>query len=186
MEKCLDSIKMQTLKNYEIIIVLDACTDNSEEIARRYTDNIIKVDFHDNGLARNPAIQAAKGDYILFLDSDDWWIHELVLVMLYDKLTQEHKPDILYFSFIKKNECYVSPVGGRYAPAFWNKCWKREFIQQLEVKKGPTGMDRVFQYEALALKPKIVEWDKLMYYYNYMRPGSVTEQKLKEQEFGRK
>lgn len=192
MEKCLDSIKMQTFKDYELIIVLDACTDNSEEIARRYTDNIIKVDFHDNGLARNPAIQAAKGDYILFLDSDDWWMHELVMEMLDEKLKEDFfvkDPDILFFSFILKGIRYHSPVGRRYAPGFWNKCWKTSFIKQLEVKKGPCDMDRVFQHEALALKPKIVEWDKLMYYYNYMRPGSVTEQKyrkMKEQEFGRK
>ncbi len=182
LEKCLESVKMQTFTNYEIIIVLDGCTDRSEEIARKYTDNIIKVNYHDNGLARNPAIQAAKGDYILFLDSDDWWIHELVLMMLNEK-TRELDPDILFFSFIKKGICYQSPIGGRYAPGFWNKCWKRTFIQQLEVKKGPYGMDAEFQYRALKLKPKIVEWDKLMYYYNYMRKGCVTEERrIKEMQ----
>lgn len=181
MTKCLDSIKMQTFKDYELIIVLDACTDNSEQIARKYTDNIIIVDYHDNGLARNPAIQKAQGDYTLFLDSDDWWIHEFVLELLDEKL-KEKNPDILYFSFIVKGRKYQSPLCRRYLPAFWNKCWRTEFIKPIKVKGTVHGADRIFQDDALRKNPKIVEWDKLMYYYNYMRKGSVTELRLRSNE----
>ena len=78
LKKCLDSIINQSLKDIEIICVDDCSTDNSLEILQEYAkndDRIILLQQEKNqgqGVARNKAMQIAKGEYIGFVDSDDW------------------------------------------------------------------------------------------------------------------
>ncbi len=74
---CLDSILSQTYTNWEIIIVNNFSEDNTIELIDAYKDNRIKIiNFRNNGIiaaSRNIGIKNAKGDWICFLDSDDWW-----------------------------------------------------------------------------------------------------------------
>lgn len=75
--KCLDSVVNQTYENLEIICVNDGSPDASAEIVKAYTEKdsrIILINQKNQGLsgARNTGIEAAKGEYIMFLDSDDW------------------------------------------------------------------------------------------------------------------
>lgn len=76
--RCLDSLVNQTLKDIEIICVNDASPDNSIAILRDYEaryDNIVVIDLKENvrqGGARNRGIEIARGEYITFVDSDDW------------------------------------------------------------------------------------------------------------------
>ena len=78
LEKCLDSLVNQTLKDIEIILVNDGSTDNSGQIAKKYAnkykDKIIYLEKENGGLsdARNYGLEYAKGDYISFVDSDDY------------------------------------------------------------------------------------------------------------------
>ena len=77
LEKCLDSLVNQTYKNIEIICVNDGSTDNSAEILHRYSEiysNVIAIDQENQGVsaARNNALDKADGDYLMFVDSDDW------------------------------------------------------------------------------------------------------------------
>ena len=77
LRKCLDSVINQTLKDLEIICVNDGSTDQSLEILNEYinVDNRITVINQDNlgaGAARNKGLEVAKGEYIHFLDADDW------------------------------------------------------------------------------------------------------------------
>ena len=76
--ECLESVINQTYKNIEIIVVDDASTDNSLELVKNIKDNRIKViELKENvgaGMARNKGIEAATGNYIAFLDSDDYWV----------------------------------------------------------------------------------------------------------------
>ena len=78
-EKCLRSLEKQTMKNFEIILVNDGSTDNTEKIVKRYINehknlNIIYIKKENGGLAsaRNCGVKRAKGKYISFLDSDDY------------------------------------------------------------------------------------------------------------------
>lgn len=78
LEQCLSSILMQTYRNFEVIIVDDGSTDSSGEICREWQkrDNRIKLLSQKNagqGIARNRAVKEAKGEYLAFLDADDWW-----------------------------------------------------------------------------------------------------------------
>ena len=74
--KALESVKSQVFTNYELIVVCDSCMDNTEEVAKEYTDKVIIVNNHCDGPTRNRGIEEACGDYILFMDDDDWWLHE--------------------------------------------------------------------------------------------------------------
>lgn len=176
--KTLDSIKQQTFTDYELIVVCDSCTDNTVEIAREYTDKVFEVNYHHSGYTRNKGLEEAQGEYVLFIDDDDWYLHEYVFTQLDNKLREKFSPDILYFAFIFKGITYSNPEGGNYLPAFWNKCWKRRFIQDIRVEGEDTyEADVEFQDKALAKNPTIVEWNMPLYYYNYMRPGSMSDKR---------
>ena len=75
-KKALDSIEMQTYKDYELIVVCDACEDNTEEIARSYNAKVYSVDYKNEGPTRNFGLDKASGEWILWIDDDDWWLHE--------------------------------------------------------------------------------------------------------------
>lgn len=75
--RCVDSILNQTYNNFEIIIVDNSSTDNTDVLLRNYNDErIIILKIHNDGIiakSRNLGVKNASGDYICFLDSDDWW-----------------------------------------------------------------------------------------------------------------
>ena len=77
LNKCVDSILSQSYENFEVILVNDGSTDKSKDICDQYLkeDNRVKVfDILNSGqsVARNIGLKEAKGDYILFIDSDDY------------------------------------------------------------------------------------------------------------------
>lgn len=175
--KALTSIRQQVFKDYELIVVCDSCNDNTAEIAMSYNAKLVITDFHCDGPARSVGLDKAKGEYVLFMDDDDWWLHEYVLNQLDDRLKKEKEPDILCFSFIFKGWKYADPKGngGNYWIACWNKCWKKSFIGDSRFPNKKMSSDVDFHYSVFSKNPKIVEWDMPMYYYNYMREGSQTE-----------
>ena len=175
MSKCLDSVVSQTCKDYELIIICDKCSDNTENIARTYTDKIIVTDYGNDGMARNAGLDVATGDWILFLDDDDWWLHEYVLEQINDKVGKQNE-DLLCFSFIFKHWMYAPPQhpSGHLWIAVWCKCWRRSFIGT-ERFPNVYPADAPFHAKMMNKHPKIVKWDMPMYYYNYMRKGSQTE-----------
>jgi len=78
LESALNSVFDQSFNDYEIIVVNDGSTDNTAEVLAAYKDSI-QIIYQENGglsKARNTGIQAARGTYIAFLDSDDWWLPE--------------------------------------------------------------------------------------------------------------
>lgn len=174
--KALDSIKSQTFTDYELIVVCDSCTDSTEDIAKSYGANIEIVNYHNDGLTRNKGIDVATGEYLLFMDDDDWWLHEYVLDQIDRKLNQNPELDILCFSFIFRYWKYATPTGnngGRWI-AVWNKCWRRKFIGDIRFPNIYAESDVYFHKEAFKKQPKVLDWDMPMYYYNFMRDGSIT------------
>ena len=118
--KCVDSIRDQSLKDIEIILVDDGSPDRCGEIADEYAkvDNRVKVVHRSNGglgPARNSGIEVATGEYIGFVDSDDW-----VEADMFEKLYQaakEHNSDIVFtgLKIIRHGELvstYVHPFAG--------------------------------------------------------------------------
>lgn len=179
--RALDSIKSQTFTDYELIVVCDSCTDRTVEIAKEYTDKVEIVDYHQDGFTRNKGIDVAQGDWLLFMDDDDWWLHEYVLEQLNQKLTENPNIDILCFSFIFKGWKYASPRGNNGCRwlATWNKCWRREFVGNARFSDVYSKSDVDFDRRVFARRPKVLDWDMPMYYYNYLREGSISEQAKK-------
>ena len=177
--KGLHSIKQQTFTDYELIVVCDACTDNTAAVALGYADKVISTQYGRDGLARNAGIDAADGEWILFMDDDDWWMHPYAFEMIAQKL-QDPDIDILMFGFLARGfqkpglqEYYNSY--GRIWPAVWNKCYRREFIGDTRLPDIEFTSDLPFTNELLKKKPGVQMWPVALYYYNYMRPGSQTE-----------
>lgn len=103
--QCVDSILTQTLEDIEILLVNDASTDNSLEIARSYEkDSRVKVfDKPHGGLGhtRNYGVARATGEYLIFIDSDDW-IDPEMLQNLYAS-AQQCSTDMIVFNFVREN-----------------------------------------------------------------------------------
>ena len=174
--KALDSIKSQSFKDYELIVVCDSCTDKTEFIARQYGAITKNVQYHCDGPTRGVGLDMAQGEWVLFMDDDDWWLHEFVLEQLAERVGRQHE-DIFCFAFIWKDIRYCSPAslpGGLY-PAVWNKCWRRAFIGNTRFPAVKSISDWYFHTEMMRKNPRIAMWDMPMYYYNYLRPGSISQ-----------
>lgn len=186
--KTLESIKMQEFTDYELIVVCDSCTDETEHIAREYTDKVYTVNYCKDGLTRNKGLAAATGEYILFMDSDDWWIHEFALTMIDSALKdREEDIDILAFGFIWMTRGYCGPIS-HSTPSrqylysnVWSKCWKRSFLYKnnISFRDIYPHSDMYFVSDAQKATDKIYSFDHALYYYNYLRDGSITKS-LKE------
>lgn len=105
---CLDSILKQKFENYEIICINDGSSDGSEKILQKYSAefNKIKIITHasNKGLsaARNSGLKNAQGKYVMFVDSDDM-IVENMLVELYQE-AEKNQAEIVYFDITQMNE----------------------------------------------------------------------------------
>ena len=171
MRKGLDSIKEQTFKDYELIIVCDACNDNTAEIAREYSDKVFEINEKTAGAARNLGLDNATGEWVLFMDDDDWWLHDYAFEMLAEKL-KNTKENILCFSFIFKGQGYAKC---NLWDAIWNKVYRRSFIESKPFRFPliPIADDHEFSADILPKASKTF-WDMPLYYYNFMREGSLS------------
>lgn len=87
-KRTLDSIKKQSFKDYEVIVIDDGSTDKTVEVAKKAKVKVIEHKHAGLSVVRNAAIKEAKGDYIVMLDSDDWWDKDLL-----KKLDESSKND---------------------------------------------------------------------------------------------
>ena len=96
----LDSIRNQTFTDYELIVVCDDCQDKTAEIAHEYTQIVWEVGWHSCGRTRNKGLDLAEGQWILFMDDDDWWIEENAFQMIHDAIINGGEDfDVLAFGF---------------------------------------------------------------------------------------
>lgn len=169
--KGLNSIKEQTFTDYELIIICDSCTDNTINIAKQYTDKVYEIVAHSPGSSRNKGLEMATGQWILFMDDDDWFLHNYVFEMLHDRLLN-FKKDFLVFSFIFNTRGYVS---ANLNIAAWSKAWRREFLIKNNIRFADTPVSEDVPFAEKAHKiGKAEYWDMPFYYYNYLRIGSLS------------
>lgn len=93
-KKCLDSVVNQTFKDYEIIVVNDGTQDKSMDIVKNYDVKIINQKNQGQSAARNNGVKKAKGEYIIFLDSDDYWKKDLLKEI---NKSLKNNPDVVRF-----------------------------------------------------------------------------------------
>lgn len=180
--KALESIQNQSFTDYELIVVCDACLDDTFKIAHDYTDKVYITNFGSAGAARNVGIEHATGEWILFMDDDDWWLHEYVLCLLGKQIEYFDRKNLgaIAFSFIWKGVGYIEPVrsDGSYWPAVWSKVWKKEAIEDCRFSDKWSTSDMDFNaqvYAKWAGSRVIIDWDMPIYYYNFLRKGSISE-----------
>lgn len=107
LRQCLDSVVNQTYKNLEIVLVNDGSTDSSLEICKEYKekdDRIIIIDKKNSGVSnsRNVGIETSNGEYITFLDSDDWLELDAIEIMMNFVIKKD--VDIVRSNFIANEE----------------------------------------------------------------------------------
>ncbi|MFZ7158391.1 glycosyltransferase family 2 protein [Avibacterium gallinarum] len=116
LNECLDSIISQSFTNYELLIIDDGSTDKSGHICDTYSIyKNVKVFHKDNGglsTARNYGIKKAIGEYILFIDSDDFWNDKFFLEKVNAKIEQ-FNPDLVIFGYEK---LYEDGTRKKYSP----------------------------------------------------------------------
>ena len=183
--KCLESLVYQTLKDIELICVNDGSTDGSLAILEDYQKKFSQVKVYtksNGGLsdARNYGLKHAVGEYIAFVDSDDY-VNLNMFEILYEAIKQA-EADLciaqikeVYPNYEKElvdhNETY--PLLGH--PTVWNKLYKHEWIKKYQIE-FPVGLwyeDNVFTYKYLLNHPKIVYVNDFLYYYRKDRTGSI-------------
>ena len=194
---CLDSILNQGLDkdDFEIILVEDCSTDGSLQICKDYSSkykNIYLIENDKNiglGLTRNKGMEYAQGEYIHFIDSDDYLFPNSIQELLSLDIIQ-HSPDIIRFEFggttnISKgvnkiiykgnyNE-YCNPSRHISVWVYW---FKRSFLikNNLYSTDKKTAQDCIFVFSALSLNPFIIFVSTIVYYYR-QHNGQVTANK---------
>lgn len=171
MRKGLDSIKNQTFTDYELIIVCDACSDNTVEIAKEYSDIVYEINARTPGAARNLALDIAKGEWLLFMDDDDWFLTNQAFEKLANKCKTTTK-DIITFDFIHGPNGFAG--GGMGWVAVWNKAWRRSFVESKPYRftLWDHGEDAPFAKETKE-NGTSENLNETLYYYNYPREGSI-------------
>lgn len=180
-EKTIMSVWEQSFKDWELIVVCDRCEDGTDKVAEEYgVDKVIHVDFGNDGLTRNAGLAAASGDWVLFMDDDDWFLHEFALREIYSNL--DDNIDVLLFGFIFRHVGVAHPLreGDHIWPAVWNKCYRREYIKDLKFRNIKYESDLDWTQRLFKMGPNFRTLDEPLYYYNYLRPGSLSVQKEAE------
>ena len=196
-EECLASVLKQTFKNYEVIIVNDGTTDNSAQIASVFTENDSRfklVNQENQGLsgARNTGIQEAKGEYIAFLDSDDW-IDKNFIEKLLEAIIR-NDCDIAAASIIRKREktqkyrvhytqekihtTYEEKISACRIPAccyVWNKLYKTTLVKQQSFKYNVYYEDVLWTPQVLKKSEKLVTVPNVNYYYRVNKSSIVKK-----------
>ena len=190
LEKCINSLLSQTLEDIQIILVNDGSKDNSGNIAREYEknnkDRVIYVEKENGGLsdARNYGLKYATGDFVAFLDSDDY-IEKNAYEEMYNKAIEENA-DYVECDFIWEfpNKIRVDkqyPYKNKkemlsfVRVVAWNKLIKRQLItdNNLEFPKGLRYEDVEFTYKLIPFVNKFAYVDKPFIHY-VQREGSIA------------
>ena len=198
LEKCVDSIQRQTYRNLEIILVDDGSTDCSGVMCDRFAaddDRIVVIHKQNGGLsdARNVGAQAATGEYIAYVDGDDWIDREMYEDMLRaidatkadvaicryrciypDRVVDDSTDKQVVFegrealkAYIEEDEHY------QIQNAAWNKLYRKDFARGLQFPKGKWYEDIVYTAKLLAMANRTVYLDKAYYNYVLEREGSI-------------
>ena len=196
LRECLDSVVNQTLKEIEIICVDDGSTDNSLEILKEYAkkDSRITVITQQNlhaGVARNAGLAVAKGEYVHFLDSDDW-----VEKNIYTIIPSKDQNDIIMFDSFKVDKILDKKISWKKsyldckkvstniniyefenAPnSPWGKLFSRKFIEKFNLKFQNLRCcnDIYFIKLSIALAEKILLVDEILYNWRFNAHGNIS------------
>lgn len=196
LNRCVDSILNQTYTDFECILVDDGSPDKCGQICDEYAelDKRIRVIHKENGGlsdARNVGIDAAKGEYISFIDSDDW-IHPQMIEILYGGIIHNgvlmsicaYKETESYIAF-NKVEAYQFTISNGMdflvnnnvtAVVAWNKLYHKKLFKGIRYPYGRIHEDEFTTYKLLYKAGDIAYCNEMLYYY-FRNNDSITKSK---------
>jgi glycosyltransferase involved in cell wall biosynthesis len=197
-ERCLDSILAQEYRNIQIIVVNDGSTDNTKEILQSscYQNNNIKyIEKKNSGVsaARNTGILNAEGEYVVFVDSDDYVLpnmcSELVPLMVsgadlaicgfyientYEERKRISPPQTILNQMCKINQCFEVSFFGYLLNVPWNKMFRKSRITHFFNENKKNGEDLEFVLEYAKNNCKIAFCDKGLIVNNIENENSLS------------
>lgn len=206
---CLESILKQSFKDYEIICVNDGSSDNSLSVLQNFKqkDNRITIIDKQNegsGIARNTALAIAKGEYVYFVDGDDWLEDNALGKMILK--ADELNTDILTFGGLSYYETqgrkggysadklpkkYFNKVFAskdikkdvfKFPSTAWTKLYRRDFLIKNNIKfqNIKVGQDQLPFFHSMITAERIAILPENLYCYRKNRKGAVTAVKKKK------
>lgn len=193
LKRCLDSVISQKYKNLEIILIDDGSTDNSGKICDEYAQKdkrIIVIHKENGGLsdARNKGLEVCTGDYISFVDSDDW-IEEDFFEYVVNNAKDN---DLLIFDYyisngknskwikyknsefeLTKEKCLIELTKAKIQSYAWNKVYKINLFNDIRFPKGRNYEDQAIMHLIVEKSTKIKYCNKAFYNY-YQNPKGIT------------
>ncbi|MBQ7345852.1 MAG: glycosyltransferase family 2 protein [Oscillospiraceae bacterium] len=203
--RCVDSILRQTYSDLEIILVDDGSPDSCGAICDAYAkkDSRIRVIHKPNGGlsdARNAGLDIATGDYVYFVDSDDWIADDAITSLM---MRMDDTVDIVMGSSVDVREvdgkiletAYSIPLGSLREMdrleamkddllggwAAWNKLYKRMLFQTIRFPVGKINEDEAILLHILDLCDRVIQVGHPTYYY-FLRPNSITTSSFSEKK----
>lgn len=206
LSECVNSVLVQDFQNYEMILVDDGSTDNSGKICDEYASKYsqIKVIHKENGGlsdARNFGIKEAQGDYLMFLDSDDFWQGSNRLAEISSIIETQNQPDIIlygitpFFDSKENTQLNVFPSISSskvtndfqkdfkylvenfiYKATGCDKVIKRDIVidNQLFFPEGKLHEDVAWCYDIISYIKTYNVYSECFYCYRRERAGSIT------------
>lgn len=197
LERCLNSVLAQSLTDWECVCVDDGSTDSSRLVLEKYSVNdarfkVIEQKNSGSSMARNSALDNASGDYIVFLDSDDY-IDSDYLDVLFTKIKRENA-DICFCGYrssegkkiIKQHDYpldkqskdyYLSHLFSGTGGTVCSKIYSKEFLRVNNIMFNSNFSlceDQLFALEAICNAKKISSVDYYGYYYDRCNDQSIT------------
>ncbi|OUO50551.1 hypothetical protein B5F76_11425 [Desulfovibrio sp. An276] len=194
-EKCLNSILNQIYRNIEVIVVNDGSTDNTKNLCEKFLtfDKRFKLINQKNGgvsKARNTGLKNITGEYVTFIDGDDYIDKDLILNYVY--YLEKYKKNILISGFrrieynkikyVYKDEFAVLDLheglkrlfkDNSYRNYLWNKLYPSSFFKKVKFEEGKTYEDVRVQYKLFELSNYIITCPFVGYNYIYCK-NSIT------------
>lgn len=197
LSRCLNSLLIQDLENVEFILVDDGSPDCCGEICEHYAklDSRFKVFHQENGglsSARNYGIDHSIGEYVMFVDSDDWVSSDFCRTAYSAAL--EHKSDLVMFDYQvvssdneikphyherKEGRCSwqegIDLLLGQVGVYAWNKLYKRTLFEGIRYPEGRLFEDSPTTWKLICKAKNVYYIENTLYFY-YMRSDSILHQ----------
>ncbi len=181
--KAIESVLAQTLEDFELIVVNDGSTDSTSKIIKQFTDSRITLIEQDNqgpGASRNNALRHARGEYIMFLDGDDWYCPD-ALEVAYGE-AKDNDTDISIFQIIKydgeysKNDWFnLDNFSENFEDKVFNPHDSGDFLFDISVSAAQKIFRREFLERTDAKFPEGIFFEDMpFFFYTYLKAERVS------------